>query len=174
MHRARALLLAFVSCLLVAGPAAAAKPEMERVPINDIGILDEFLTDACGFDVFLDATGHIIFRVYTDAEGNPTREVNNFGVRLIWYSEWGSVSAVDVGVDRVTLHPDGSLTISVTGSVQSPITLPGQGVLAADIGITTIHITFPDPEGEPVVEVVHEAGLHFGDQAAAICEALAP
>jgi hypothetical protein len=173
MRRARVFLLASIACLVVASPAAAAKPVMERIDISDIGVVDEFLTDACGFEVLVDATGHIIFRFWTDADGNPTREVNNFGIRLRFYSEWGSVSTVDVGVDRVTYHPDGSLTISVIGNVQS-IHLPGQGIVYADVGIVTFHVSFPDPEGEPVVEVLHEAGQHFGDQTATICEALAP
>ena len=146
---------------------------MERVVVNDVGILDEFLTEACGFDVFVDATGHIIFRSWTDAEGNPTRDLNNFGIRLRIYSEFGAVRTVDVGVDRVTHNPDGSITNVVIGNVQS-IQIPGQGRVYADVGQTTLHITFPDPEGEPVVEVLRQVGQHEGDQVAVICDALAP
>jgi hypothetical protein len=146
---------------------------MERIDINDIGILDEFLTEACGFDVFTDATGHVIFRVWTDEEGNPTREVNNFGIKLRIYSEFDEVSTVDVGADRVTHNADGSITISVIGNLQS-IQVPGHGRVYADVGVTTLHITFPDPEGDPVVEVLHQAGQHDDDQLAVICEVLAP
>jgi hypothetical protein len=89
------------------------------------------------------------------------------------YSEFGELRTVDVGADRVTFHADGSITTSVIGNVQS-IQLPGQGRVYADVGITTLHITFPDPEGDPVVEVLHQAGQHEDDQVAVICEALAP
>lgn len=172
MRRARAVLLASIVSLVVVGPAAAAKPMMDRLDLDE-SFLDEFLTDVCGFDVFLDVGGHIIFRVWTDADGNPTHEVNNFAVMLTWSSASGSVSTVDVGADRVIFNPDGSITISVIGNVQ-PITVPGQGLVYANVGLVSFHITFPDPEGEPVFEIVREVGQHFGDQVAAICEALAP
>ena len=137
MRRVRALLLEHaITVLLVASPAAAGKPVTERVADDDVGILDEFLTDACRFDVFVDASGHITFRLWTDAEGNPIRELNNFGVRLRFYSEDGSVRTVDVGADRVTHKPDGSFTNVVIGNVQS-IQIPGQGRLYADGGTTT-------------------------------------
>lgn len=172
MRRARVILIASIACLALASPAAA-KPEMERVVLNDIGLQDEFLSGACGFDVFFDGTGHVIFRLFTDSDGNPQREVNNFGVHLRIYSEWGSVSVRDVGVDRVTYNADGSITQVIVGNVQS-IQLPGHGRVYADVGQTTLMITFPDPEGEAVVEIVRQVGQHseFG-QEAVLCEALA-
>ena len=173
MRRARAILIASLACLALASPAAAAKPQMERVVLNDIGLQDDFLTDACGFDVFFDGTGQAIFREFTDSEGNLLRELNNFGVHVRVYSEWGSVSLVDVGVDRVTYNADGSITQVIIGNVQS-IHLPGQGRVYADVGQTTLMITFPDPEGDPVVELVRQVGQHsdFG-QEDVLCEALA-
>ena len=173
MRRARAILIASLACLALASPAAAAMPQMERVVLNDIGLQDEFLTDACGFDVFFDGTGHVIFRQFFDSEGVLQREVNNFGVHIRVYTEWGSVSLVDVGVDLVTYNADGSITQVIIGNVQS-IQLPGQGRVYADVGQTTLMFTFPDPEGEPAVEVVRQVGQHsdFG-QEDVLCEALA-
>lgn len=173
MHRARATLFAILACLVLATPAAAAKPTTERVDLNDVGIFDPFLTEVCGVDIFFDGTGHIIFRTFTDAEGNVTHEVNNFAIQLRWYTDSASVQTVDVGVDRVTYNEDGSITRVIIGSVQG-ISLPGQGRVYADVGQTTILITFPDPEGEPVVEIQRQVGQHYGDQLAVICEALAP
>ena len=173
MPRIRALLLASVACVLVASPVAGAKPIMERVDLNEIGVLDEFLTDVCGYDVFVDVTGHILFRLFTDEEGNPQRELNNFGVKLRLYSEWGSLEVVDVGVDRVTFHTDGSITQVVVGNVQS-IQLPGQGRVYSDVGQIAFLLTFPDPEGPPEVEVLWEHGQHSEvDQLDVICQALA-
>ena len=102
MRRARILVLSALACMLVAGPVSAAKPMMERIPINDIGILDEFLTDECGYDIWFDATGHATFHTWTDADDNPLREVNNFNVHLRYYSEGGSITTRDVGADRLT------------------------------------------------------------------------
>ena len=83
------------------------------------------------------------------------------------------MSLVDVGVDRVTYNADGSITQAIIGNVQSSI-LPGQGRVYADVGQTTLMITFPDPEGDPVVELVRQVGQHsdFG-QEDALGEALA-
>lgn len=159
MRRARVLFLSTLACLLVAGPVAAAKPVMERVPISDIGIYDEFLSEACGYDIWFDAMGHITFRVWTDAEGNPIRELNNYAIRIRYYSEWGSASTVDVGADRVTYEPDGSLTLTIIGNVTS-LHVPGQGRVYADTGRVTLHFSFPDPEGPPVIEVLDSAGQH--------------
>lgn len=173
MRRARGMFIALTACLAVASPVAAGKPIMERIPISDVGILDPFLTEACGFDVFVDATGHVTFRLFTDAEDNPLREVNNFGIRLRYHSEGGSVRTVDVGVDRVTHNADGSITQVIIGNVQS-IQVPGQGRVSSDVGQTTLLITFPDPEGPPEVELIKQAGQHDADSIAILCEALAP
>lgn len=128
--------------MLVAGGVSASKPMMERIPINDIGILDEFLSDECGYDIWFDATGHATFHSWTDADDNPLREVNNFNVHLRYYSEGGSISTRDVGADRLTYHPDGSLTIAIMGNV-TPLQVPGQGRVYSDPGRVVFH--FPDP-----------------------------
>ena len=173
MRRVRVMVLTILASLLVTSPIAAAKPVMEHLQIRDIGFQDEFLSEACGFDVWVDAIGVVTFRVWLDADDNPLREVNNFGLRLRYYSEWGSIRTVDVGADRVTYHADGSATLTVIGNVQS-MQIPGQGRVYSDVGRVSFHFTFPDPEGDPVVEVLSVAGQHWGDQLALICDALAP
>ena len=50
-HRIALILAsALLGLMVLAEPAAAGKPQMERVPISDVGELDEGLTEACGFD----------------------------------------------------------------------------------------------------------------------------
>lgn len=172
MRRRIALILA--TALLAVGvfapPAAAGKPDTERVDINDIGVLNGFLTDVCGFDVWQDTTGHAIFRIFADAEGNPVREVNNFAIKRTFYSANGSISTVDVGPDRAWYNADGSIDLFVTGNIGS-LTVPGQGRVVANVGWTQLHITFPE-EGDPIVEVVDQAGQHWGDDVPVICDAL--
>jgi hypothetical protein len=173
MRRARTLLLAIVATLLLAAPAAAAKPVMEKIQINDIGVVDEFLTEACGFEVLVDVTGHVIFRTWLDTDGNPIREVNNFAIQARFYTEAASFSTVDVGADRVTHNPDGSILLTVIGNIQ-PIQLPGLGLVYVDVGRTVLHITFPDPEEPPVVEVLQQSGQHDEEfPSDIVCEFLA-
>lgn len=172
MRRVRVMVLTVLASLLVTSPVAAAKPVMEHLQIRDIGLQDEFLSEACGFDVWVDAIGVITFRVWLDADDNPLREVNNFGVRLTYYSEWGSIRTVDVGADRAIYHADGSVTLTVIGNVQS-MQIPGQGRVYSDVGRVSFHFTFPDPEGDPDVEVLSVAGQHAGDQLGIICDVLA-
>jgi hypothetical protein len=163
------------ACLLGAvfvAPAAAVRPVMERVPVAD-NFLDEGLTELCGFDVWVTGTGHITFRLMTDNDGNPVREVNNFAILVTYSSEFGSVSTVDVGPDRVTYNDDGSLDIFITGNPQS-LTAPGEGRVWANSGWIHIRLTF-DENGDATVEFIDSAGLKTeGEQAPILCELLGP
>jgi hypothetical protein len=140
-------------------PAAAGKPQMEKVPVNDVGIEDEFLTEHCGFPIFFDASGHFILRLFTNPDGSPKRELNNFAIGIRYYSANGSVRTRDVGVDRVTYLPDGSLINVVIGTVQS-INVPGQGRVYADTGQKTFHVTFDPVTGEASAELLSSSGQH--------------
>ena len=168
----RAFMCACLIGAVAATTAVAGQPTMERVLIDDVGIHDDFLSDACGFDVWFDGSGHITFRLFTDADGNPLREVNNYAILVDYYSEFGAVSFVDVGPDRVTYNADGSITDYITGNVQS-IQAPGEGRGYSDVGWTQLHITFPE-EGDPIFDVVSAAGQHWGDQVDVLCGLLAP
>lgn len=159
--------------LAIAAPVAAAKPTQEFITINDIGLQDEFLTEACGFDVFFDGTGHVILRQFTDANGDLVAEVNNFGIHVRFYSEFGETSVVDVGLDHVVVQADGSQILSIIGNVQS-LTVPGEGIVSADNGQIQFHITF-DAEGNPTFEFIFGAGQHpESDPTALFCAAIGP
>jgi len=164
------------ACLLgaaLAAPAAAGKPTMEVIHIADVGIKDKDLTEACGFDVFFDGSGHITLRQFTDQAGEFRGEVNNFAIRVRYYSEFGSVNAVDTGADRVTVLDDGSHVFSIIGNVQS-ITVPGHGRVYSDTGHMTFHVTF-DAEGNPTSELLSAPGQHPEvGQEVVLCEFLGP
>ena len=159
MRRTRTLLIVLGATLILASPTAAAKPFIERIQVNDIGIVDEFLTEACGFEVLFDATGHVTVHSWTDAEGNPVRDLVNFAVKLRTYTAEAEFQTHDVGVDRVTFNPDGSILQIVIGNVRS-IQLPGHGRVWSDVGRTVFLITFPDPEEPPTVEILSQSGQH--------------
>jgi hypothetical protein len=172
----RILVIASLATLLsiaTTATMAAAQPVTERVTIADVGIHDDGLTALCGFDVWFDGSGHITFRTLIDADGNPVRDINNFAIRVRYYSEFASVSTGDVGPDRVTYEADGSLTVFVTGNLQS-LTSPGEGRVYSANGWIQLHVTF-DAEGNATQEMISEAGQHTdADQGSILCELLGP
>jgi hypothetical protein len=172
MRRARILLIALGATLILAAPAAAAKPIIEKIPVNEIGIVDEFLTETCGFEVLSDITGHFTVHSWTDAEGNPIRDVVNFAIHVRTYTATAEFRTVDVGVDRVFFNEDGSILQFVIGNVGS-IQLPGHGRVYSDVGQTVVLVTFPDPEGPPVFEVLSQSGQHDESVDPVVCEFLA-
>ena len=165
----RILGLGLLGSVLIGGPVNAGAPTTERIPIDET-FVDDFLTEACGAEVTAHVTGHVTFRVFTNAAGDPVRELNNYAVHNAWSSANGSLRANDVGVDRITYLPDGSLLQVVIGNVQS-ISIPGQGRVYADVGQTTVHITF-DANGDPIFTVLEQHGQHEGDQLEALCSVL--
>ena len=172
MRHRIAFVLASALILVSVVPAMAGKPQMERISIADVGELDEGLTEACGFDVWVDASGHITFRVFTDAADNPTREVNNFAIRVRFYSEFASFNSVNVGPDRVTYLDDGSIILATTGNIQS-ITVPGRGKVVAASGQSVFHVTFPEDGSDPIFELLLQPGNHTeGDSTPIICDVL--
>ena len=173
MLRRIALILA--SALLAIGvfasPAAAGKPLIDRVDIDE-SFRDDFLSEVCGTDIWVDVTGHAIFRIYGDVN-DPIRELNTFAIRRTIYSANGSISTVDVGPDRVWYNDDGSIDLFVTGNI-GPLQVPGKGRVVANTGWTHIHITFIEEGGEiiEVDEVVDQVGQHFGDDVEVLCDVL--
>jgi hypothetical protein len=161
--------LAVLGTLLVAAPVSAGKPQIERVNVDDT-FVDEFLSEACGTEVTFHATGHITFRLFADAAGNPIRELNNYALTAVYSSENGAVRAKDVGVDRITYLPDGSLLQFIIGNVQS-FSIPGQGRVYQDVGRTMVVITF-DADGVPSFEATPLGGQHDPDQVGALCSVL--
>lgn len=168
-RRSHALVLGLLAALALAVPVQAARPTVERIPVDD-HLVDDFLTEACGTEIRADVTGHITIRVWEDGDGDPVREVNNFAVTIRWSSEHGSVLAKDVGVDRITYLDDGSIIQVVIGSVQA-FSAKGLGRIYADTGRTVFHITF-DEDGEPIFDMLRQSGQHDEDQLGAICTAL--
>jgi hypothetical protein len=168
-RRSRAIAVGVFAALALAAPVQAAKPEFERIQIDD-HFVDEFLSDECGTEITADVTGHINARAWVDANDELTHEVVNFAIQIRWSSEHGSIFAHDVGVDRITYLDDGSIIQAVIGGVQS-FTAQGMGRVYADVGRTVLHITFDDV-GNASVEVISQSGQHDEDQTGAICSVL--
>ena len=158
--------LGVLAAILVSAPAYAGKPETVREPIDEL-FVDDFLSDACGVEVNAHVTGHITFRLFTDANGDPVRELNNYATRIRWWSVNGEIHAQDVGADRATYLDDGGVIVIVIGSVQS-FSIPGQGRVYADVGRTMLEF---DAAGD-LVSATPLSGQHDEDQIGAICSVL--
>lgn len=173
--------LGVILLLSLAGSALAGKPTIVKESFDD-QFADEFLSEVCGLGVTVTISGHVVSRVWTDADDNLIREVFTISVR-------GSVSAggqtlhfVDTGLDKTTALDGGALMVVIHGSVQL-LTAPGAGPVLGSAGRLALILTpVLDENGDPVldefgnpvfdVEVVHESGL-FAEDFDALCAALA-
>jgi len=161
----RAIGLGLLGAVLVVAPVSAGKPESERVAIDEVFVDDE-LSAACGVTVNAHVVGHITFRLFSDADGNPVRELNNYATRIQWWSVNGEIHAQDVGADRATYLDDGSLVVIIIGSVQS-FSIPGEGRVYSDVGRSMLVI---DANGDATFTPL--GGQHDADQLAALCSVL--
>jgi hypothetical protein len=162
----RVIGLGVLGAVLVAAPVSAGQPEMERILVDEV-FVDTFLSAECGVEVNAHIYGHIIFRTFTDADGNPVREVNNYANTVQWSSVNGTIHAKDVGADRATYLDDGGLIVIIIGSVQS-FSSPGRGRVYADTGRTMLEF---DADGN-LVSATPLGGQHDADQLEAICSVL--
>jgi hypothetical protein len=116
MRRALALLPAFAA-LALAAPASANKPEVvESVRFDGtITELEPFLTETCGFDVFVTTKGHFTGKVYFDQDGNFKRFVGHPSMAHTFTSAFATLETADRGVDKFTDNPDGTVRVQGTG-----------------------------------------------------------
>lgn len=152
------------AALLATGPTAmAGKPEIEMV--------DSVNTIDCGGFVLEDHVFGTIRHRITENEDGSTREVHTVRLRhIVTNPQTGeSLESNDVGVDKVSIQPDGSATVMVIGLIGN-VRIPGQGVIAHESGRLVLFFTEPT-DLEP--DVLFEAGPK-DDLEAALCGALAP
>src|SRR5260221_1492880 len=102
--------------LLASAPRAlAAAPTIQDIPINSSSVD----TTDCGFPVEMDITGRIRLIVFTDANGNETREIDSFHEQITFtnLNTGKSVTAPSVGPQFLSFNADGSVTINSDGIV---------------------------------------------------------
>lgn len=160
----RVLVLVATAALALAGAAGAAKPVIFTEEIDDFlpGAVD------CG-TVALDVAVQGAVTVHEFADGDT---IANFRLRITWTNPvtGASLWSPSVGPDITRLNPDGSATIDVVGIIVR-VVVPGQGLVAAQIGSVTFSFDSPT-DTEPDVTF---AGPHDTDEEidAAVCAALA-
>lgn len=160
---------ATVIALAFAATASAESPTTVRIEVDDTlpGDLD-CGTFAADHHVF----GHVILRQFFRG-GELVMELNNFALKhTVTNPATGeSLTYPDVGADHFVVKPDGSGILAIIGIV-ARVVVPGQGMVAGEIG--RVELFFTDPaDTEPDVSL---AGIHSGDEAIgeALCDALAP
>lgn len=106
-----------LAALLVAVPAAAVKPVLvERVVFDPtVSEVDEFLSRVCGTEVTVTIAGHFTLKEFYDQDGNFVRAASYPSLRETYSSEFGSFSTMDVGLDKVTVNADGTISVFGTG-----------------------------------------------------------
>jgi hypothetical protein len=116
-------------------PAFAAKPEFITFQVDDT-----FVTRECdGFSIIEHVEGRIKVSVHFDKDSNFAMQVVRVHLRhTLSNSETGvSLTTPDVGIDKITVHKDGSTTVAIIGVV-ARIVIPGQGLVFARIGRVVI------------------------------------
>lgn len=114
---AAASILAISTALAFSLPASAAPPErMEKHVFDaDVEVVDEFLTEACGFTVTARVSGHYFETVFFDRDGAVTRVTAHPSFRSTLTSPTATLTTADVGLDRFVENEDGTLSIFGTG-----------------------------------------------------------
>jgi hypothetical protein len=169
------LLLGLAAVLAAPGAVRAAPPEVVAV---DDAFVDEFLTEACGFEVLHTVEGTITTTLAED--GSPALQRFRLTETLVGPTG-ATLRTVNVGIDKtLSVVQDAAgntvVTLMATGVLGYHFQVPGEGVVAGNAGREIRRITF-DAEGNFVdFAVVEDAGLSRDiDEAAvaAICASLA-
>jgi hypothetical protein len=158
-----ALVLA-LGALVFASNAVAAKPEMERVEVDESETID-----CGGYEITHSVTGFIIFREFF-RNGEFVGAVTTYSLTESFTGPGGTLVTPDVGIDHLRVEEDGSATLAVIGIV-SRFVVPGEGLVFGEVGQLRLFFTEP---GDPEPDVTFEAGHHDGDVVEAACELLAP
>jgi len=115
IHRRALPLGAIMLSLGLAAPAAeGAKPVFERVAVEDHFVDDE-LSAVCGFEVTGDAVGRVTLRTFEGSD--RIQSINSINVAVTLSANGNTFRVRDVGADVVTIAPDGTATITITGQV---------------------------------------------------------
>ena len=180
MRRVLVPLAAAMAISLVSFPVAAAKPEVIVEEVDEM-FIDEFLSDVCGFEVWVTLAGHTKTRIWTDRNGELVREL--FTINLL-----GTVSAGGATLSFVDAGADSRPTRRRWGAgrdPRQPATADGTGhgpILGAAGRFVFTDIPVLDEEGNPVLdedsfpvgsEVLADSGIRAEDLDT-LCSALEP
>jgi hypothetical protein len=168
--RKLALLVGLVAVMvLVLGGVARAVP-----PEHSVEHVDETFTieGACSFTVLVHIEGDVRHTNFFDQAGNEVRELEVFpGFRVTFTNaETGkSISTVSPSVNHLTINPDGSAVMAITG-LSGHLIVGGGPPLAADVGRIVFFFSGPEDE-EP--DILFQAGQFNMGPLPQLCDVLA-
>jgi len=154
------------------GAGAAGRQGTSTLIAVDDEFVDDFWTQTCGFEVVQRVEGafkQVFVRDQLQVEAyRLTHTLTGPGESLTWRDRGGTTDFV--------FNPDGTMTVTSAGPILR-LTVPGQGMVVADIGRHRVIVTF-DAEGDIVgEEVLWKAGPSLddadADDRAAVCTWLA-
>ncbi len=138
---------------------------VSEVYTPDVTIQDEFLSDECGFPVTATLKGHYFETNYYDKNGNLRFATAHPSYRSTLTSPYAKVTTADVGLDKFTDNPDGTITWHGTGI---HLRLKGD-----TIAIGLWQLVFDPATGEFLSQEYHgNFDVKFSGMVGAVCDAL--
>lgn len=134
MRRFLSVPVAVLLVLAMALPALAASPTIISFADDDVAD-GEFFSDVCGFEIWSESSGHVIF--HNDKRG-ANNFISNWNINYWLSSANGSYHLVDAGPD-MEHRQAGAQQFTVTGRSLTGSTLIGRLVIDLDTGEVTLH-----------------------------------
>jgi len=110
-------LLGVGALLMVGSPALAVPPERVESEVfdADVVVVDEFLSEECGFPVTARMAGHFRVTEFYNQDGSLDRVTAHPSFRSTLTSPTTTIKTADVGLDRYVENEDGTISIFGTG-----------------------------------------------------------
>ncbi|MFW5471110.1 hypothetical protein ACOCJ4_13815 [Knoellia sp. CPCC 206435] len=147
----RTPLRALAATALAAGAVIAATPAHAAGPTHTVESVEFTLpvhggmTEACGFPVSLHVHGTFTVVMWTDEEGNPTREIRNYRFRSDITANGVTIQGTSRGPELITYTDEDTFTVAVHGVVNRRV--PGAGTVTLASGRSVLVV---DGESETV------------------------
>jgi len=172
-------LLALGGGLLGAAPAWATPPKHFQFPLSS-SARDDFLSDACGFDVFVATTGNLNVTLLYDQSGTLISEVDTYPAFAFFVtapSTGGSFRSSSPAAVQVRYTGGGAVGTTAVVSVSGLQFRVQHGVIFTGRQVFDAVVTGQSPEGIPDYEhgddPIFQSGNFFtGDELALVCAVL--
>ena len=105
-----------VACAFPASQAAAVPPiTVEQTVYDGSPVLQEELSDLCGFPIVVADTGHFTGKVFFDANGDFRLFTGHPSFRSTFTSPYATIETSDRGLDKFSITQDGNVLVFGTG-----------------------------------------------------------
>jgi hypothetical protein len=168
MKRIRTLMSVSILALAAGVTAAtAAGPTVTETQVDRTRVIHAS-PDTCPFDFVVHTQGVRRDSVFPD--GHVVTILHDFSVTYTNPVTGKSVRTVLAGPEKVVNNPDGTITVTVDGN-NGLFTVPGQGVVFADVG-RLVYVASPDDPFTPL-QILQQSGRQDASPFPAVCSGLA-